>query len=232
VAQRVLIRGEAPRVSVDLQGDVTFELSGGGVYAEGSVDVIRGKVEPINGRVFDVERGRVQFSGGPVRAAVLEVRARYDNPAAKVTVAITGPISKPEIQLSSDPHLDDAQIAMLIATGQADFKASTGAVGTLTGEEAGRAALGAVVTQVFNGLVAGKLPLDTVALDATALRAGKYVGDKVYVGYVRRFDAKPEEGENTDEVRLEYRITPRWKFEVSYGTARTGAASLIWSKDY
>jgi autotransporter translocation and assembly factor TamB len=157
----------------------------------------------------------------------------YDNPTAKVTVLVTGPLRKPEITLSSDPPLDDAAIAMLIATGQADVKAGSAAVGTLNAEEAGRAALGAVVTQVFNGMVAGKLPLDSVGLDATTLRAGKYVAEgKVYVGYVRRFDAKPEKGENTDEVQVEYRITPRWKLQMSYGTAGTGAASLLWSKDY
>jgi translocation and assembly module TamB len=230
---RLSVRSDAPRVAVDLEADVTFELARGELYAEGEVQTLRGMVEPISGRHFDLEHGRVQFTGGPPAAAVLDVKAVYDNPTAKVTVLVTGPLRKPEITLSSDPPLDDAAIAMLIATGQADVKAGSAAVGTLNAEEAGRAALGAVVTQVFNGMVAGKLPLDSVGLDATTLRAGKYVAEgKVYVGYVRRFDAKPEKGENTDEVQVEYRITPRWKLQMSYGTAGTGAASLLWSKDY
>jgi len=64
------------------------------------------------------------------------------------------------------------------------------------------------------------------------VRAGKYVTDKIYVGYVRRFEADVEEGENADEMRVEYRITPRWTAESRYGTSGSGGASLVWSKDY
>jgi translocation and assembly module TamB len=102
----------------------------------------------------------------------------------------------------------------------------------MTGEEAGRAALGAVATQAFRNLVQDKLPLDSVALDSGALRAGKYLTDKIHVAYVRRFDVDPTRGENEDEVRVEYQITPRWMFESRYGTAQAGGASLIWSRDY
>jgi translocation and assembly module TamB len=225
-------RSEMPRGSVEVIADVTLEIAGDEVFAEGALDVVRGEVEPISGRNFAIEHGKVQFTGGPPRAAVLEIRAVHENPAAKVTVSITGPLTKPEIRLSSDPPMDDGAIAMLIATGQTEFRPGTGGVGTLSAEEAGRAALGAVATQVFKGLVAEKLPLDSVALDATTLRAGKYIGDKVYVGYVRRFDAKPEEGEATDEVRLQFRLSRRWKLEASAGNARNYGASLMWSKDY
>ena len=90
---------------------------------------------------------------------------------------------------------------MLIATGRTEMKVGSGEAGALTGEEAGKAALGAVATQAFKGLVADKLPLDTIAVDSGAVRAGKYVTDKIYVGYVRRFDADVERGENEDEMR-------------------------------
>jgi translocation and assembly module TamB len=229
---RIEFRSERPRASVDLVADVTLEISGGEVFAEGAVDVVRGEVEPISGRNFVVEQGKVQFTGGPPRAAVLEIRAVYENPTATVTVHITGPLAKPEIRLSSDPEMDEGAIAMLIATGQAEFRPGTGGVETASAEDAGRAALGAVATQVFQGLVAEKLPLDSVALDATTLRAGKHVGDKVYVAYIRRFDAKTEEGEATDEVQLQYRVSRRWKLEATAGSAQNYGASLIWSKDY
>jgi translocation and assembly module TamB len=232
VPRGLFVRSDDPEIDLELKADVRYERVGGEAYAEGSAEVVRGTVEPIGGRTFVVERGRVQFTGGPPGAAMLDVQARYDNPAAVVTVTVQGPLTQPEIQLSSEPPMDDAQIAMLIATGRTEIKAGSGGVGTLTGEEAGRAALGALATQAFKDLVADKLPLDTVALDSGAIRAGKYVTDKIYVGYTRRFEADPERGENADEVRVEYQITPRWTFESRYGTAQSGGASLIWSKDY
>jgi translocation and assembly module TamB len=232
VPRNFFVKSDNPRVDVELKADVRYERTGGEDYAEGSVEVVRGAVEPIAGRNFLIERGRVQFTGGPPRAALLDVEAKYTNPAAVVTVTAAGAVSAPEIRLTSQPPMDEAQIAMLIATGRTELKAGSGAVGTLTGEEAGRAALGAVATQAFRNLVADKLPLDTVALDAGTLRAGKYVTDKIYVGYVRRFDADPAKNENEDEVRVEYQITPNWIFESRYGNAQSGGASLIWSRDY
>jgi len=148
-------------------------------------------------------------------------------------VKVAGTLRRPEVKLSSEPPMDESQIAFLIATGRTDLKAGRGGVGsTMTGGEAGRAALGAVATQAFRNLVQDKLPLDTVALESTGFHAGKYVTDKIYVGYTRRFQAKPELGENTNEVRVEFQISPRWNFEVNFGDADTGGASLIWSKDY
>jgi translocation and assembly module TamB len=232
VPRQLFVKGDDPRVDVELRADVTYERTGGEEYARGYVETVRGTVEPIGGRSFSIQRARVQFTGGPPSAATLDVEARYENPAAVITAKVLGPLQKPEITLTSVPPMDEAQIALLIATGQRDLKAGTGSVGTLTGAEAGKAALGAVATTAFRELVANKLPIDTFSLDSGALRAGKYVTDKVYVGYVRRFEADPTRGENPDEVRIEYRITPRWNFESRYGTAQSGGASLIWSKDF
>ncbi|WP_242346960.1 translocation/assembly module TamB domain-containing protein [Anaeromyxobacter terrae] len=229
---QLFVKSDSPLENVELKADMTYELVGGSDYASGEISVVHGFVEPIGGRHFDITRGRVQFTGGPPMAAMLDVEATYDNPEAIVTVVVAGPLSAPEIRLSSKPPMDEGQIAMLIATGRTEMKRGSGQVGALTGEEAGKAALGAVATQAFKNLVANKLPLDTVALDSGALRAGRYVTDKVYIGYVRRFDANVERGENENEMRVEYRISPRWTAEGRYGTSGSGGASLVWSKDY
>ncbi len=229
----LFVRSDDPKVDVELKADVTYRRTESGDYAEGSVEVVRGTVAPIPGRIFTVRRGRVQFTGGPPNAAMLDVEATHDNPVAKVTVDVAGPLSKPEIvRLSSDPPLEASQIAMLIATGQTSIKPGAGSVGTLSGEEAGKAALAVLATQAFKNLVANKLPLDTVSLESGAFRTGKYVTDRVYVGYTRKFNADPAKGENEDEVQVEYRITPRWTFESRYGNAQSGDASLVWSRSY
>jgi len=64
------------------------------------------------------------------------------------------------------------------------------------------------------------------------VEAGTYVNDRVYVGYTVRTNARPELGENTNEVRLEYQISPRWYLEATYGDAKAGSADLLWSRDY
>jgi translocation and assembly module TamB len=231
VPRQLFLKSEDPRMDIELKADVTYETSAGEDYARGYVETVRGTVEPIAGRTFTIERGRIQFTGGPPSAATLDFEARWENPAAVVTAKVTGSKDRPEITLTSEPPMEEAQIALLIATGQRELKPGTSAAGTLSGAEAGKAALGALATTAFRDLIANKLPIDTFSLDSGAIRAGKYWTDKFYVGYVRRFDADPAKGENPDEVRIEYHITPRWNFESRYGTAQAGA-SLIWSKDF
>jgi translocation and assembly module TamB len=228
--QRFLVKSDKPVIDLQLKADVIADHDEGELTLTGDVETLRGRVEPIGNRNFDVKRGRVHFTGEGYKAGVLEIQAVYDNPAAKVTVAIGGTIASPDVKLTSSPPMDESQIALLIATGRTELKAGTGGVGLP--QEAGNAALGALSQQAFKDLIADKLPVDTVSLDSSQLRAGKYVGDKIYVGYTRRFNARVELGENTNEVRLEYQITPRWNFEVRYGDSATGGASLIWSKDY
>jgi len=230
--RNLFVKSDDPRIDVELKADVEYERAGSEDYAQGFVEVIRGSLEPIGGRNFVVERGRVQFTGGPPSAATLDFQARYENPAAIVTVNVGGPARAPEIRFRSEPPMDEASIAMLIATGRTDVKAGGGGVATLTGEEAGKAALGVIATQAFKNLVADKLPVDSVAFDSSGFRAGKYLTDKIYVIYSRRFDADTLRGENTDEVRVEYQITPRWMFESRYGNAQSGGANLVWSREY
>jgi translocation and assembly module TamB len=240
VPNRFWIRSDEPRMQIELRADVTVESEGKQLAVLGDVDTLHGKFEPLSGRVFDIKRGRVHFAGGEPAQGSLEIMAAWEAPANKVNVNVGGTIEKPDVKLSSEPPLDESQIALLIATGRTELSAGSGGVGTLGGGEsggpgvagrAGGAALGVLASQFLKDVVADKLPVDTVTLDATQLRAGKYVTDKIYVGYARRIGT-PEVGENVNEARVEYQITPRWNFEVRYGDANVGNASVIWSKDY
>jgi translocation and assembly module TamB len=225
------VKSDSPRIDAELKADLTGEYKDAVFTLLGDVETLRGQVEPIGGRQFDVKQARVHFVGsGDPKDATLEIDAIYTNPAAKVTVQITGSIGEPEIKLTSDPPMDEGQIALLIATGRTELKANSGGATSLGDQATNAAATAASV--YFGRLVAEKLPVDSVQVDASQLRAGKYITDKLYVGYTRRFNADPEKGENPNEVRLEFQITPRWTFEARAGDAGTGGGSLIWSKDY
>jgi translocation and assembly module TamB len=230
-ANQLIVRSDNPRVDVEAKADLTAEWSEQTLWISGVVETLRGDVEPLGGRVFDLKRARVTFTGGEWSEGGLEVTAVWTNPVATVTTTIGGTLLVPEVKLTSQPTLDETQIALLIATGnRTELKPDTGGVSPLN--EAGVAALGALSQQFVKDVVADKLPVDTISVDASQLRAGKYLGPKLYVGYTRRWQARNELGENTNELRLEYQISPRWNFEARAGDAGTGGGSLIWSKDY
>ena len=226
---RFMVRREVPRIAIELKADVTYERQAARNYMSGTVEVVRGSVEPLSDRRFEVKRGRVTFTRGPPKAAILDVEAFYENPAATVTVVVNGPLTKPTISLRSQPPLDEQEIAMLIATGQTDLR--PGGAGASAQQNAAQKAGFAV----FNTFIRNQLPLPTgdVSFDATTARVGGYIpGTPVFVGYTRRFDAREQQGENQHEVRLEYSIDSHWTLEGRWGEANTGAASLMWSKDY
>jgi translocation and assembly module TamB len=230
--RRFRVRADQPRIDVELKADAIFAFAGSRSEATGSIQSIRGHVEPIGGRVFVLERGKVTFTGGPVETGTLDLAARYDNPTAVVRATVGGTVRKPALHLASEPPMQEAQIAMLVATGRAEVRPGTESINTLAAGEAGLAAAGAVATGVFKDLLSDKLPVDSVSLDSTAVRAGKYLTDRIYVGYVRRFDAKPEKGENPDEVRMDYQLAPGWQVETRYGNGQSGSASIVWTRNY
>jgi translocation and assembly module TamB len=225
------VTGEQPRVDVGLRGDVTLVREGGAVTADGRVESTGGSFEDYS-RPFQLQRAVVTFGGGPAIEGLVDAEAVYDNPVARVTIAVTGPLVAPAVRMTSEPPLDEGQIAMLIVTGRTEVKAGAGGIGDFGGGEAGSALLGTLAVKALRDTMRDKLPLDTVNIDSGQLRMGKYLSDKVYVGYTRRFNARQEQGENSDELRLEYQMTPRWTLETRYGNANTGSASIIWSKDY
>ena len=66
----------------------------------------------------------------------------------------------------------------------------------------------------------------------TKLEAGRYVTDRLYVGYIGRVGSDPTRYQNRNAVHLEYQITSRWEIEGEYGDLGTGTADLMWKKNY
>jgi len=234
---RFLVQRVSPRVNVELKADVTYEHQASGDFMSGSVEVVRGFGEPLADRRFEVKRGRLTFTGGPPKAALIDAEAEYDDTANKVvvTVTVSGPVAKPQINLRSQPAMDEGQIAMLIATGQTDLKPGGGGAAGAAQNDVARSAAQSLGFAVFNTFIRDQLPFATgdVSLNASAAKVSGYIpGTKIFVGFTRRFDANRQLGENEDEVKLQYAITPQWTLEGRWGNENTGGASLIWSKDY
>jgi len=232
VPGRFKVKSLVPRVDVTLRGDTTFTREEGELTAEGRMEAVEGVIEAY-GRQFKLRRAAVTFAGGPPADGVVDAEALWtENPAARVKIAVSGPVAAPTVKMTSEPPLDEGTIALLIATGRTEAKAGTGGVSSITGEEAGSALLGALATKALRDVLQDKLPVDVVPVSATQIRAGVYLSDTVYVGYTRRLDANPEQGQNANEGRVEWQFAPRWSLETRYGDANTGSASVVWSKDY
>ena len=99
--------------------------------------------------------------------------------------------------------------------------------------------MGGLLASKLQSTLAHRLPLDVLTIDVggagvrgTKLEAGRYVTDRLYVGYIGRVGSDPTRYQNRNAVHLEYQITARWEIEAEYGDLGTGTADLMWKKSY
>ncbi len=231
-SEELLVKSDDPRVHVELRTDSTWEVTASPLLVAGTIDAVQGTFEPIAGRLFNVVRGHVAFSGGPLGEAQLDLAADHEAAGTMIHATVGGTIEAPSLRLTSEPPLDEATLAMLIVTGRAEMNVGGTQGPAFKAQDAGMAAAMVVANRVFEEQLGEKMPLDSLTLDSSSVTAGKQLTSRIRVNYVRRFDARPEKGENADEVRVQYHLTPRWTLESRYGSAGAGGASLVWQKDY
>jgi len=248
--RRIRITLNAPR-NLWVQGaDVNTELGlSENFYIEmaettainGNVLVKRGDVEVL-GRRFNIQNSsQVRFTGPPA-APYINATAEYNNESAgvKVYVAVRGQGKDFTIKPTSEPPLPETDIYTLLATGRRTLKAGSGA-SMNQGQVA--SVLGSVLASQAKKALAAKLPLDVLTIESgdeglagARLEVGKYLTDKLYLGYSGRLGTPQNQSttrrENANSVRLEYQFGPRWGVEAQYGDAQVGGADFIWSNEY
>ena len=166
------------------------------------------------------------------------MRAEHKNTTENVTVLITikGSLENMAISVTSPnrPDLSESQLYALIITGHIQFGGgSTGASPTAQAASL----VGGFLVSKLQSTLARRLPLDVLTIDVegvrgTKLEAGRYVTDRLYVGYIGRVDSDPTRYQNRNAVHLEYQISSRWEIEAEYGDLGTGTADLMWKKSY
>jgi translocation and assembly module TamB len=200
--------------------------------ADGTIHVPQGSFTAL-GRRFTIDDAKIIETGGEITDPELEVRALYDNPQAKVTITVTGTARDPQLEMSSNPPMDQDQIAFFLATGRIQGRAT---------QQGGGVDLSGAATSVVGGLLFGQvrkeladiLPVDVITIDTSsqgvsAASIGKYIGDRVFIGYRQRFTETPYE--NNVEGHLEYEINRKLSAELTVGD-RTRDLSVLYTKDF
>ncbi len=202
----------------------------------GEVLVLRGKFQVI-GRKFDVQKdARVRFSGSPSTPG-LNVTAVHVNEKEQVTVfvTVTGRGKEMTLKATSQPPMPETEIYSLLATGRRSLKRGSGS--SVTGEDAA-SVVGALAAKELKTALGKKLPLDVLSVEAGAqgasfarIEAGKYIGDRLYLGSVLQVGANPKK-ENNISARLELQLTRQWALEAFFGDNKIGGADVVWGVDF
>jgi translocation and assembly module TamB len=154
----------------------------------GEVNTVRGFYD-YQGRRFTILRdGKVQFQGDSVTSLdpALDVVAERVIQAVTVRVNVRGRLRKPEIELTSQPPQDEADILALIIFNQPMNQLGEGQQLSLA-SRAGSIAAGAVANQL-TGSIANSLNLDQFEINlspdtgsAAELTLGQQLGQNLYV---------------------------------------------------
>jgi autotransporter translocation and assembly factor TamB len=204
-------------VNVTIGGDITARKAAGqpDVRLVGTVNTVRGNYD-FQGRRFEIQRdGRIQFVGTTPIDPRLELTARRVIAGIEVFVRVRGTARAPELELSSRPGLDEADILSLIVFNQPVNSLGEGQQISLA-QRAGALATGFVASSLAES-IGGATELDVFELQTTAenggggsLTIGEQVGERLFVKFRQAFGAQ-----SISELILEYQLAEFLRLQTS-----------------
>jgi translocation and assembly module TamB len=207
---------------------LVVEEPGQGTTASGQLELADGTFKAY-GQDLTIERGRLNFVGGPIYDPGIDVRAYRRVPEDDVTVGINarGTLRIPEVTVWAQPAMSESEALSYLLLGRplestneqegsllANAATTLGIRGgNLLAKKLG-AALGLQEARIVGG--------DT--LQEAAFVIGKYVSPRLYVSYgIGIFDA-------TSTLRLRYLVSERFHLEAQTGAQTSGDA--LWTVEH
>ena len=202
----------------------------------GNVQAVRGGLDVL-GKHFNLTEGRISFDGGWPVSPMLNIVMEYTAPSITADVTVSGPATKPEIALSSQPAMPQDEIISQIMFGQSAGTLSHVQALQLAAGAAQLAGLGGPDVMGFGrkllGLDVFKLNSDNASSDAgnsdmskTSLEMGTYVLDNVYVGVDQGIGRDSDTG-----AVVEIELTPSLEAQAKASSNKT-EFGLEWKKNY
>jgi len=196
----------------------------------GNVQLVRGTLG-FAGRSFELTEGRVNFVGGSAIDPTINLVATEDIEDVDVNVTITGRATDPQIAFSSVPALPQDEVLARILFGSSIGNLSTiqavqlaASLNSLRGSGGGLNPLGKLrsATGIDRLRILGS---DEATGRGTALAAGQYLTDDVYVEFIT--DAK-----GFTATQLEISLTPALSILSQAGGSGATNFNVRYRKDY
>jgi translocation and assembly module TamB len=196
----------------------------------GEVELVRGTLG-FAGRSFDLDDGQVSFLGGNTIDPTLNLVASDEIEDVTVNVTITGRAMDPQIAFSSVPGLPQDEVLSRILFGSSIGNLSTiqavqlaASLNSLRGSGGGLNPLGKLrsATGIDRLRILGS---DSATGRGTALAAGQYLTDDIYVEFIT--DAK-----GFTATQLEVSLTPALSLLSQAGGSGATNVNVRYRKDY
>ena len=223
-----------------LESNWGIRLSAAGPLASpivnGAVFARSGKLQLLN-KEFQLSQGRVTFSGGAVSNPQIALTLTRDAGDIEADVVIAGSAQRPRLSLESRPTLPQEEIISRILFGRDSKDLGRWESLRLAAAVAELAGFGSSGSNVMD-LARKTSGMDVLRLNSrattsaegeeteeTTLEAGKFIGEKLYLGV--------EQGSRADStaVLMELELTPRTKLQMRTESQNT-SGNIRWKMNY
>ncbi len=180
--RRIFVRGRG--LDSEWAGRISVQGTAAKPQISGEVNLVRGQMSVV-GKTFKLDEGQVTLPAAADSDPLLDVTAIHKGKDLVVTARLSGPVTKPEMELTSVPEVPRDEIISRVLFGKSAAQLSAGeaaqlalALRDLTGSGGGTDILGFA----RRAMGVDVLRVDTTAEGDAAVEAGKYLTDEVYVG--------------------------------------------------
>ncbi|MBR1374560.1 MAG: translocation/assembly module TamB domain-containing protein [Cardiobacteriaceae bacterium] len=160
-------------MNIRLIGALNILLRNSRLFANGRIEVANGTYE-IYGQELQIKRGSATFSGNIANPS-LDILALREIGDISAGAKISGTVKNMKLELTSEPPMPDASILSYLLTGHS-LDAGTDSTSLL------QTAASIGTRGIFPDDLANKTGLDVFELGVTGLKAGKNLGEDIYVG--------------------------------------------------
>jgi translocation and assembly module TamB len=237
--QAILVRGRG--LDAELGGSIRLGGTAAAPAPDGTFNLRRGTFQLLDRRL-NFSRGALVFDGAGLLPS-LDFAATTTAQGVTITVTISGPPNAPKIEFTSSPELPQDEVLARLLFGRSVDKLSAFEVAQLASSIAGTAGLTGGGRGFF-GRLADRLGLDRLGVgnstdtgstgaggrssggaENSALQAGGYIGQGVYVGVEQGLEGGPRVG-------VEVELSPRLKLESSTGGRGGERLGLTYEFEY
>jgi len=218
------------RLKVELAGTLRANKNRGGpVFLGGELRTLKGTYE-LQGRAFKIERGGIHFPGKPQGEVTIAGRATHEFSGLTLILNASGPANKPQVRMESTPPLPPQDLLAYLVFGRPARTLSRDEFATVGQQALG--ILGGITAQKIQEILGQDFPL----VGDVFLKSGQSEGRQT-VGVAKpltkditvTFERKtsPLYRDDTNQVRLEYKVNKYLSVESQMGQRNSGADVLF-----
>jgi translocation and assembly module TamB len=226
VPNNLVLRGDDVRATAGGYSVGNLNLTiGGDIHATkapndrpvvvGSIRTIRGFYE-FQGRRFELERdGTVSFKGPDPTDPTLDITGTRDISGVQARVRVHGTAKRPELQITSKPPLDEADVLSLIVFNRPVNELGTGEQTAIAQTAANM--VGGLVTAPLAEALRDALDVDLLEISAggdagagPSVAIGSQLGEKVFVKIRQQFGSA-----EVTQLILDYELTEKLRLQTS-----------------